>query len=63
MKYHELERRLRKAGCYPLKGKQINGHPAWFSPITGKMFAMSHHGSQEVNPGTLRQILRDAGLA
>lgn len=62
MKYSELERALRKAGCYPLNGKQINGHPAWFSPKTGKKFRMSNHGSLEVKLGTLKQIMKDAGL-
>ena len=62
MKYNELERLLRKAGCYPLKGKQINGHPAWYSPKTGKKFATSNHGSLDVKPGTLKQIMKDAGL-
>lgn len=63
MKYNELERILRKAGCYPIKGKQINGHPVWYSPITGKKFGTSNHGKLEVKPGTLKQIMKDAGLA
>ena len=61
MKYSELERPLRKIGCYPT-GKEINGHPEWFSPVTGKYFPMSHHRHQEVASGTLRKIKRDSGL-
>lgn len=62
MKYNELHKRLKKAGCYPT-GKSIAGHPEWYSPITGKYFPTSNHGSKEVAPGTLRNIIRDAGIA
>ncbi|MGM9763356.1 MAG: type II toxin-antitoxin system HicA family toxin [Candidatus Cryptobacteroides sp.] len=61
MKYNELEKLLRKAGCYPT-GRQQGGHPLWFSPKTGKSFQTSNHGSQEVASGTLKKILKDAGL-
>lgn len=61
MKYNELHRRLRNAGCY-MTGKQRGGHPEWFSPITGKKFTTSNHEAQEVKIGTLKSILRDAGI-
>ncbi len=61
MKYTELERLLKRNGCYDT-GEQANGHPLWFSPKTGRVFRMSNHGSQEVPRGTLQQILKDAGL-
>lgn len=61
MKYNELHRLLRKNGCYEA-GKELFGHPAWYSPKTGKYFATSHHGKADVKPGTLKKILRDAGL-
>ena len=61
MKYSELHRKLRSYGCYPTGGTQ-SGHPIWFSPITGKRFRTSHHESQEVKAGTLKAILRDAGI-
>ena len=61
MKYSELERRLLRAGCVSLDEEQ-NGHPLWYSPMTGKTFQMSHHKSQEVARGTLVKILRTAGL-
>lgn len=62
MKYNELHKRLKKFGCYPT-GNSIAGHPEWYSPITGKYFPTSNHGSKEVAPGTLRNIIRDAGIA
>lgn len=61
MKYSELERKLKKAGCY-YTGESLFGHPKWYSPITKKNFAMSHHHSDEVKHGTLNKILEDAGL-
>ena len=61
MKYSELERKLRKAGCYPT-GRELNGHPMWYSPKTGKLFGVSHHEKQEVAMGTLNKILKSAGL-
>ena len=60
MKYSELEKQLKAAGCYEITRK--GGHPIWFSPKTGKRFQTSHHGSEEVKPGTLRSILRNAGI-
>lgn len=61
MKYNELERKIKKAGCYPT-GVDRNGHPLWFSPKTGKEFKFSHHGKEEVAKGTLHAIWKAAGL-
>ncbi len=61
MKYSELHRALKKIGCKDLK-KQISGHPAWYSPITGITFTTSNHLSAEVNPKTLKSIKRQSGL-
>ena len=61
MKYAELHRKLSKAGCYKT-GDEMAGHPEWYSPITGKYFPTSHHDQKEVATGTLKSILRDAGI-
>lgn len=61
MKYNELHKMLTRAGCY-LTGRQRAGHPEWYSPMTGRKFTTSNHGSQEVKKGTLRSILSDAGI-
>ena len=60
MKYSELHKLLKAAGCYEITRK--GNHPIWYSPKTGKKFQTSHHGSEEVKPGTLRSIKRDAGI-
>ncbi|WP_209329219.1 type II toxin-antitoxin system HicA family toxin [Lunatimonas salinarum] len=60
MKYSELEKKCKKAGCYWIKdGKK---HPIWYSPITGKTFDLSHHKNQEVKTGTLNKIMKAAGI-
>lgn len=61
MKYSELERKLKKKGCYDTE-ETMNGHPMWYSPITDKYFKMGHHKSQEVAKGTLQSILKDSGI-
>ncbi len=61
MKYSELERKLKKVGCYDT-GDQMNGHPLWYSPKTDKYFKMSNHKGQEVKKGTLKSIMNSAGL-
>lgn len=61
VKYSELEKKIKKAGCYDT-GEQQAGHPLWYSPKTGKTFQMSNHRSEEVATGTLNQILKKAGL-
>ena len=61
MKYSELHRLLKRKGCY-YTGEQRSGHPWWYSPITGMYFTTSNHESEEVKKGTLRSILRQAGV-
>lgn len=61
MKYNELHRKLRKAGCYPT-GEEIKGHPEWYSPITDQYFPTSHHSSKEVAIGTLKNIKKASGV-
>ncbi|WP_414601185.1 hypothetical protein [Algoriphagus sp. NG3] len=34
----------------------------WYSPITKKEFQLSHHKSEEVKIGTLKSIMKDAGV-
>ena len=60
MKYAEVERKLKKKGCYCCDSS--GNHPTWFSPITEKEFQLGHHKSQEVKSGTLRSIERESGV-
>jgi len=60
MKYSEVERKLKRAGCYEAGVR--SGHPLWYSPITDTYFKMSHHKNQEVATGTLKSISNDSGV-
>ena len=59
MKYSEIERRLRKAGCYLIRD---GDHPLWYSPKTGNTFPLSHHKSEEAKTGTLKSISKMSGV-
>ncbi|MBO5596903.1 MAG: type II toxin-antitoxin system HicA family toxin [Bacteroidales bacterium] len=60
MKYSEIHRKLRDAGCYVTR----NGsrHPIWVSPITGKTFSTSYHEAEEAKSGTIRCIRKLSGV-
>ena len=60
MKYSELERPLRKAGCTVYR--EGSNHTLWYSPITGEKFPVGRHSKEEVPIGTLRNIMKAAGL-
>ena len=60
MKYSEIHKRLKGAGCYIVRyGKR---HPIWKSPVTGQLFETSYHESEEAKPGTQKDIERRSGV-
>jgi len=60
MKYSELHKLLREAGCYVYRnGKR---HPIWINPKTGVLFETGYHESEEVKRGTLHSIMKLSGL-
>lgn len=61
MKYSELYKMLREAGCEQYReGKR---HTIWYSPITGETFPVGRHKTEDVPQGTLKSILKAAGLS
>ena len=56
----EVVRMLKKAGC-KFDGQGTN-HEWWINPKTGERFQVPLHKSQEVNPDTLHDILKAAGI-
>jgi hypothetical protein len=60
VKYSEAERILRKAGCHFIGYR--DGHPLWYSPVTGKEFKMGHHRRQEIRLGTRKKIEVESGI-
>ena len=60
MKVSELTKLLKKNNCYLAEhGKE---HDKWYSPISNRFFMIPRHQSKELPNGTLRNILKDAGL-
>ena len=60
MRYSELEKQLRSIGCVvEREGKR---HRVWYSPITGQRFSVGRHKTEDVPNGTLKSILKSAGL-
>jgi len=60
MKYSELKKLLKANGCYQVG--EYKGHAKWYSPITDTQFPVVRHDKQEVPPGTLKAIKKQAGI-
>lgn len=60
MKYSELEKIIREAGCYVLK--EGANHTIWYSPITGQKFPVGRHRTEDIPTGTLKSIKKAAGI-
>lgn len=60
MKYSELHKKLKKAGCYLIR--EGGNHPIWYSPITKTQFPTGRHESQEVKTGTIKKIEKASGV-
>jgi hypothetical protein len=60
MKYSEIERKLRSAGCYCVN--ESGKHPEWYSPLTELTFYLSHHKSEEAKIGVKQQISKLSGI-
>lgn len=60
MKTSELLRLMQAHGCYRVsQGKE---HDVWYSPITCARIRIPRHQSKEVPIGTLKAILKQAGI-
>lgn len=62
MKYSELYRILQDYGWTLKKGKRKGGHDKYVHSDFEYSIPVGRHQSQEVPTGTLRSILRDAGI-
>ena len=60
MKYSELKKLLKQNGCKMIR--EGANHEQWYSPKTGKKFSVGRHNTEDVKVGTLKSIMRDAGL-
>ena len=60
MKGSELKRLLEKNKCSITDHR--SNHDEWYSPKTKMHFFVPRHDSQEVDTGTLKSILKAAGI-
>lgn len=60
MRYAELKKQLKNAGCYIIR--EGANHEIWFSPKTQETFPVGRHDSEDVKTKTLKNILKAAGL-
>ena len=67
MKYSELQKRLKSFACVEIKrhkqtGKTKGSHRLWQNLDNEKCGEIPYHGSDEIRPGTLRQIIKKLGI-
>lgn len=60
-KYRQITRKLRALG-FEFDRQAAGSHEIWFNPATGKYTTIPNHPG-EMPEGTLRAILRQAGVA
>lgn len=60
MKFSELKRSLRKAGCFLLR--EGGRHEIWYNPKTKGKTQISRHDTEEVKKKTLLAIKKELGL-
>ena len=60
MKYNELIRLLKDAGCR--LDSPGAAHDRWYSPISDSFFYVPRHQSKEVPVGTLYRLKKEAGI-
>ncbi|WP_036108850.1 type II toxin-antitoxin system HicA family toxin [Mangrovibacter sp. MFB070] len=60
MKSADLIKALIAAGCI-LRRHNGGSHQIWWSPVTGKTFPVPH-SKKDLPPGTVRAILKMAGI-
>ncbi len=59
-KYKDVEKSLKKLGFE--KVRQKGSHVIFKNPVSGSTFPVPNHGPKELPIGTLRSILKSAGL-
>lgn len=60
MKQKEFCAELLAAGCRLIRHGAK--HDIWYSPITGKKWAIPRHGSKELASGTERKARKELGI-
>lgn len=58
----ELLRKLKQAG-FSFDRQAKGSHEIWYNPMTHRRTVIPNHPGREVPKGTLRAILREAGIS
>lgn len=61
MKYREVEKKLKKLGCFEIKSKS-GSHRKWINPAVNQGAPLPDWGSKDLKMGTLRAAVRQLGL-
>jgi predicted RNA binding protein YcfA (HicA-like mRNA interferase family) len=61
-KYQQVAKRLIALGLI-LERKGKGSHEIWYNPKTDCFTVLPHHGSKDVKEGTLRNMLKQAGIS
>ena len=59
--YKELIKKIRKAG-FEFDRQAKGSHEIWYNPNTGRRTTVPNHPGVDIPKGTLRAIIREAGL-
>lgn len=62
MRYREVEKKLKKLGCFEISSKTGGSHRKWINPETGAGAPVPDWGSKDLKPGTLRSAVKQLGL-
>jgi predicted RNA binding protein YcfA (HicA-like mRNA interferase family) len=57
----EVIKKLRKAG-FEFDRQAKGSHEIWYNPVTKRRVTIPNHPGKEIPKGTLRAIIREAGL-
>lgn len=64
MRYREVEKKLRKLGCFEIVRRGGGSHRKWHNPNQKPtvVVAVPDWGSKDLKTGTLRSIVKDLGF-
>ena len=62
MNYKELAKKLRVLGCHEIPRRGGGPHRKWLNPATGRGTAIPAWGNRDLNPGTIRGILKQLAI-
>jgi mRNA interferase HicA len=62
LRYRELEKKLKKLGCFEIENKTGGSHRKWINPENKRAAAIPDWGSKDLKNGTLQGAIKQLGL-